>query len=137
MGRLSESIDERICTSPCSDMSATRTRATPSGIRSSALTSATERHSRHRSLIAWHSGVRVPISARAVAVAEVDGPQVALDTVDGLDLDGYHVFHAVRADLLRRLGRTDEAIAAYDAAAVRTENAAERAYLLGRRDRLR
>ena len=42
---------------------------------------------------------------RAVAVAEVDGPEAALALVDGLDLDGYHLFHAVRADLLRRLGR--------------------------------
>ena len=46
---------------------------------------------------------------RAVAVAEVEGPQAALALVDGLDLDGYHVFHAVRADLLRRLGRDAEA----------------------------
>ena len=42
---------------------------------------------------------------RAVAVAEVDGPAAALDLVDGLDLDGYYLLHAIRADLLRRLGR--------------------------------
>lgn len=76
-----------------------------------------------------------PVAAlnRAVAVAEVKGPAEALTLVDELGLDGYHVFHAVRADLLRRLGRTDEANAAYDAALTRTENAAERAFLLGRR----
>ncbi|MGW6023672.1 RNA polymerase sigma factor [Streptomyces sp. NPDC055099] len=76
-----------------------------------------------------------PVAAlnRAVAVAEVKGPAEALPLVDELRLDGYHVFHAVRADLLRRLGRTDEANAAYDAALARTENAAERAFLLGRR----
>ena len=46
---------------------------------------------------------------RAVAVAEVDGPAVALVLVDGLDLGGYYLFHAIRADLLRRLGRRAEA----------------------------
>jgi len=70
---------------------------------------------------------------RAVAVAEVAGPAAALPLVDALDLDGYHVFHAVRADLLRRLGRTEEAAAAYAAAVERTANAAERAYLTERR----
>jgi RNA polymerase sigma-70 factor (ECF subfamily) len=69
---------------------------------------------------------------RAVAVAEVDGPAPALALVDALDLDGYHVFHAVRADLLRRLGRADEASVAYGRAADLAGNAAERAYLLGR-----
>jgi RNA polymerase sigma-70 factor (ECF subfamily) len=66
---------------------------------------------------------------RAVAVAEVDGPDAALRLVDGLDLDGYHLFHAVRADLLRRLGRMAEAALAYDAAIARTGNAAERDFL--------
>ncbi|HEY3007690.1 MAG TPA: RNA polymerase sigma factor [Micromonosporaceae bacterium] len=70
---------------------------------------------------------------RAVAVAEVEGASAALGVLDGLDLDGYHLFHAVRADLLRRLGRTAEAAAAYEAALDRTENAAERAFLRGRR----
>ena len=46
---------------------------------------------------------------RAVAVAEVDGPAAALALVDGLDLDRYYLFHAIRADLLRRLGRRAEA----------------------------
>jgi RNA polymerase sigma-70 factor (ECF subfamily) len=70
---------------------------------------------------------------RAVAVAEVEGPEAALDLVDGLELDGYHLFHAVRADLLRRLGRDPEAALAYEAAIARTANAAERAFLEGRR----
>ncbi|MDI2129587.1 RNA polymerase sigma factor [Yinghuangia seranimata] len=70
---------------------------------------------------------------RAVAVAEVDGPAAGLALVDGLDLDGYHLWHAVRADLLRRLGRTGEAAAAYDAAIARAENATERAFLERRR----
>ncbi|MCX4459334.1 RNA polymerase sigma factor [Streptomyces sp. NBC_01728] len=66
---------------------------------------------------------------RAVAVAEVDGPEQALALVDALDLDGYHAFHAVRADLLRRLGRTVEAVRAYEAAIALTDSAPERAYL--------
>jgi RNA polymerase sigma-70 factor (ECF subfamily) len=70
---------------------------------------------------------------RAVAVAEVEGPAAALALVDGLELEGYHLFHAVRADLLRRLGRAAEAALAYDAAIARAENAAERAFLEGRR----
>jgi RNA polymerase sigma-70 factor (ECF subfamily) len=63
---------------------------------------------------------------RAVAVAEVEGPDAALSLVERLDLGGYHLFHAVRADLLRRLGRSSEAAEAYDAAIARTDNAAER-----------
>jgi RNA polymerase sigma-70 factor (ECF subfamily) len=70
---------------------------------------------------------------RAVAVAEVDGPDAGLALVDALDLDGYHLFHAVRADLLRRLGRDAEAAMAYEAALARTENAAERDFLRRRR----
>ena len=66
---------------------------------------------------------------RAVAVAEVDGPAAALDLVDALDLDRYHLLHAVRGDLLDRLGRHPEARAAYEAAAARTDNAAEQAFL--------
>jgi RNA polymerase sigma-70 factor, ECF subfamily len=69
---------------------------------------------------------------RAVAVAEVDGPGAALALVDALGLDGFYLFHAIRAGLLRRLGRDAEAAAAYDAAIARTGNAAERAYLAGR-----
>jgi len=73
---------------------------------------------------------------RAVAVAEVEGPGAALALVDALDLGGYYLFHAIRADLLRRLGRNAEAAAAYDAAIARSENAAERDYLRRRRQAL-
>ncbi|WP_036321161.1 RNA polymerase sigma factor [Microbispora sp. ATCC PTA-5024] len=70
---------------------------------------------------------------RAVAVAEVHGPAAALPLVDALHgLDRHHVLHAVRADLLRRLGRTEEAAAAYRRAAGLTGNAAERRYLRSR-----
>lgn len=71
---------------------------------------------------------------RAVAVAEVRGPGEALTLVDALPLGGFHVFHAVRADLLRRLARDDEARLAYDAAIAVTANDAERAFLRRRRD---
>ncbi|GAA1259405.1 RNA polymerase sigma factor [Oryzihumus leptocrescens] len=70
---------------------------------------------------------------RAVAVAEVEGPAPALELVDHLDLGDYHVFHAVRADLLRRLGRRQEAAGAYDAALALAGNARERAFLERRR----
>jgi RNA polymerase sigma-70 factor, ECF subfamily len=70
---------------------------------------------------------------RAVAVAEVEGPGAALALVDELDLGTYHLFHAIRADLLRRLGRGAEAGMAYEAAIERTDNAAERAFLRRRR----
>src|SRR5689334_2716337 len=73
---------------------------------------------------------------RAVAVAELDGPEVALAIVERLELTGYHAFHVTRAELLRRLGREDEARAAYEAALELTENEAERAHLTGRRDSL-
>jgi RNA polymerase sigma-70 factor, ECF subfamily len=77
-----------------------------------------------------------PVAAlnRAVALAEVDGPPPALAALDGLDLDGYHLYHAIRADLLRRLGRDGEAALAYDAAVARAANEAERAFLRRRRD---
>ncbi|HZN76123.1 MAG TPA: RNA polymerase sigma factor [Micromonosporaceae bacterium] len=70
---------------------------------------------------------------RAVAVAEVQGPAAALEETDGLDLDGYHLYHAIRADLLHRLDRGAEAEEAYDAAIARTENVAERNFLISRR----
>jgi RNA polymerase sigma-70 factor, ECF subfamily len=73
---------------------------------------------------------------RAVAVAEVEGPEAALALVDGLDLDGYPLVHAVRADLLRRLGHNAEAAVAYDAAIAGTRNAAERDFLRRRRQAL-
>ena len=75
---------------------------------------------------------------RAIAVAELDGPEVALATVDRLEdrLAGYHAFHATRADLLRRLGRSRESRAAYDRAIELAGNVAEIAYLTRRRDQL-
>jgi RNA polymerase sigma-70 factor (ECF subfamily) len=73
---------------------------------------------------------------RAVAVAEVDGPATALALVDGLDLAQLHLFHAVRADLLRRLGRVPEAQLAYDAAIELAGNEHDRAFLRRRRDEL-
>ncbi|KQR65550.1 RNA polymerase subunit sigma-24 [Arthrobacter sp. Leaf337] len=69
---------------------------------------------------------------RAVAVAEVNGPAAALELVDGLDLGGYGVFHSVRADLLRRLGRYSEASQEYQNALALAGNAAERRFLDGR-----
>ena len=75
---------------------------------------------------------------RAIAVGELDGPEVALATVDGLEeaLAGYHAYHATRADLLRRLGRSNESRAAYDKAIELAGNTAETAYLTRRRDQL-
>src|SRR3954447_17323302 len=73
---------------------------------------------------------------RAVATAELDGPELALAEVDRLQLTTYHAWHATRADLLRRLGRSADARAAYDAAIAATDNAAERAYLSRRRGSL-
>jgi RNA polymerase sigma-70 factor, ECF subfamily len=70
---------------------------------------------------------------RAVAVAEVDGPEAALAEVDALDLGGYHLLHAIRADLLRRLGRDAEAAVEYDAAIDLTDNEVERRFLRRRR----
>jgi len=73
---------------------------------------------------------------RAVAVAEVDGPAAGLALVDVLDLPHYYLSHAIRADLLRRLGRTREAVDAYGEAAGLTENARERAFLERQRSAL-
>jgi len=75
---------------------------------------------------------------RAVAVAELDGPEVALAAVDRLEdtLAGYHAFHATRADLLRRLGCSQKSRAAYDRAIELAGNTAEIAYLTRRRDQL-
>jgi RNA polymerase sigma-70 factor (ECF subfamily) len=70
---------------------------------------------------------------RAVAIGETEGPQKALALIDELarsaTIGGYHVFHAVRADLLRRLGRDAEAAAEYTAAINLTENQPEREFL--------
>jgi RNA polymerase sigma-70 factor (ECF subfamily) len=69
---------------------------------------------------------------RAVALAEVEGPAAALAIVDGLALDNYYLFHAIRADLLRRLDRGAEAASAYHSAIARTENMTEQAFLRAR-----
>jgi RNA polymerase sigma-70 factor (ECF subfamily) len=71
---------------------------------------------------------------RAVAVAEVSGPAEALDLVDDVGLSRSHLFHAVRADLLRRLGRSAEAVQAYDLALELVGNEPERVFLQRRRD---
>jgi RNA polymerase sigma-70 factor (ECF subfamily) len=75
---------------------------------------------------------------RAIAVAELDGADVALAEIDRLGeaLDGYHAYHAARADLLRRIGRSDDSRTAYDRAIRLAGNPAERAYLSRRRDQL-
>ena len=66
---------------------------------------------------------------RAVALAEVEGVDTALASIDALPLDSYYLLHAVRADFLRRLGRAEQAAAEYDAALELTDNEAERAFL--------
>jgi RNA polymerase sigma-70 factor, ECF subfamily len=68
---------------------------------------------------------------RAVAVGEVEGPGAALRLVEALDLDRYHLFHAIRADFLRRLGRDAEAATAYEAALACSQSASERDFLRG------
>ncbi len=73
---------------------------------------------------------------RAVAVAEVDGPAAGLAALAGVELPRSHLLPAVRADLLRRLGRTAEAVQACDAALALAGNAAERTFLRRRRDEL-
>ena len=69
---------------------------------------------------------------RAVVVAEVEGPDAALSLVDGLELDGYYLYHSIRADLLRRRGRDREAALAYERAVALTDNRTESAFLEGR-----
>lgn len=75
---------------------------------------------------------------RAIAVAELDGPEVALAAVEQLEqkLREYHAFHVARAELLRRLGRSQDARAAYDRAIQLAGNSAEIAHLTHRRDQL-
>jgi RNA polymerase sigma-70 factor (ECF subfamily) len=77
-----------------------------------------------------------PVAAlnRAVAVAEVHGLRAGLAATEALNLDGYYLFHAIRADFLRRLGRPADAAQAYTAAIDRAGNAAERSFLQRRRD---
>jgi RNA polymerase sigma-70 factor, ECF subfamily len=74
----------------------------------------------------------VVILNRAVAVAELDGPRAGLELIADLRLQDYYLFHAVRADLLRRAGRDEEAAAAYETALAQCGNAAEREFLRGR-----
>ncbi len=74
---------------------------------------------------------------RAVALAEVESPQIALDAIDVLDLENYYLFHATRADLLRRLECVGEATKAYEQALELATNAAERAFLASRLQSLR
>ncbi|MFB4304148.1 RNA polymerase sigma factor [Actinomadura sp. NTSP31] len=76
---------------------------------------------------------------RAIAIAELHGPDLALTAIDQLQdtLAAYHAYHATRADLLRRLGHSRQARAAYDKAIELAGNTAETAYLTRRRDQLR
>ncbi len=80
----------------------------------------------------------LPIVAlnRAVALAEVRGPAAGLASIDSLEMAEYHLFHSARADVLRRLGRTDEAAVEYGLALSRVTNDAERRFLEGRLDAL-
>ena len=74
---------------------------------------------------------------RAVAVAEVERPRQALELIERLPLNEYYQYHAIRADLLRRLGQPHEATAAYQAAIDRADNAAEIGFLESRMAALR
>jgi RNA polymerase sigma-70 factor (ECF subfamily) len=87
----------------------------------------------------WMTIAPDPVVAlnRAVAVAEVEGAELGLRLVDELDLERYYLFHAVRADLLQRLGRAPQAAAAYQSAIERCGNAREREYLEARCRELR
>jgi RNA polymerase sigma-70 factor (ECF subfamily) len=66
---------------------------------------------------------------RAIAVAELEGPEAGLAMLDGLELDDYRYYHSTRADLLRRLGRDDEARAAYTRALELTQPGPEQRFL--------
>ena len=87
----------------------------------------------------WMTIAPSPVVAlnRAVAVSEIAGVEQALALIERLELEHYYLFHAIRADLLKRLGRYHEAASAYDAAMARTDNAAERAFLQRGRDAVR
>ncbi len=97
-----------------------------------------DRSSRSTTRVLVVTPTPVVVLNRAVALAEVEGPEAALAVVDPLAdaLDGYHPFHATRADLLRRLGRSEEAGRAYDRAVELAGNPAERALLTRRRTAL-
>jgi RNA polymerase sigma-70 factor (ECF subfamily) len=88
--------------------------------------------------LVWVDPSPVVALNRAVAIAELHGPEVALEIVDRLqdELAGYHAYVATRADILRRLGRSQESRAAYDRAIALAGNTAETAYLTRRRDEL-
>jgi RNA polymerase sigma-70 factor (ECF subfamily) len=89
-------------------------------------------------LLDWREDPFVRLN-RAVVLAEVAGPAAALAEVDGLDgarLADFQPFHAVRADLLARLGRREEALAAYDRAVDMAPGPAERLWLLRRRNEI-
>ncbi len=73
---------------------------------------------------------------RAIAIAEVHGPQAGLDAITGIDLDDYHLYHATRAELLTRLGHTSDALIAYDRAVALSTNEIELRHLTARRDAL-
>jgi RNA polymerase sigma-70 factor, ECF subfamily len=83
------------------------------------------------------TGSQVVVLNRAAALAESGDPQGALEIVDGLDLDRYHYLHSTRAELLRRLDRTEESLAAYDRALELVHTDAERRFLERRRAELR
>ena len=83
-----------------------------------------------------HTPTPIVALNRAVAVAEVHGPALALAAIESLDLPGYHLLPATRADLLARLGRNTEALAAYDEAIALATNDTERTFLQNRRSRL-
>ena len=92
-------------------------RCRPRSPRCTPTSRATGRRS-PRSTASWPRLTGSPVVElnRAVAVAEAEGPEAGLRRIDGLELDGYHYLHSTRADLLRRLGRADEARAAYERA---------------------
>ena len=70
---------------------------------------------------------------RAIALAELHGPAAGLDALRDLHLDGYHLYHATRADLYARVGRLDDAVSAYDRAIELAANDTERHFLTVRR----
>jgi RNA polymerase sigma-70 factor (ECF subfamily) len=75
------------------------------------------------------TGSPVVTMNRAIAIAEVEGAQAALELLDRVELDGYRYYHSTRADLLRRLGRDDEARAAYVRALELTQQGPEQRFL--------
>jgi RNA polymerase sigma-70 factor (ECF subfamily) len=87
----------------------------------------------HDQLLALAPGPVAQLN-RAVVVAEIEGAEKALERIEPLALDRYHLFHAVRADLLRRLGRDADAAAAYQAAIARCDNAREKQFLQAQYD---